>query len=93
MKDVIFKLPNLRESVKKLLNATNDLNNYRLRLCPSLEHVDSLFSPLLPRTNGLNPARLDNDGYTANIWTLLHINPEPLLFQVCVPAFPFIRSL
>lgn len=84
MKSIVFKVPQLRYSVQTLLNESTNLNDYRLRLCPSTEHVDTLFSPIFPKINGSHTAKLGNDPYTANIWTLLLINPEPLLLQVII---------
>lgn len=81
MKSVVFRVLNLRNSVERLLNESVNLNDYRLRLCPTTEHVDTLFNPIL-KINGTNQAKLGNDPFTANIWTLLLINPEPLLLQI-----------
>lgn len=82
MKTIVYNVLDLRNAVERLLNESVNLNDYRLRLCPSTEHVDILFSPVLPKSNNSNPAKLGNDPFTANIWTLLLINPEPLLLQV-----------
>ncbi|KAJ1531008.1 hypothetical protein ONE63_005840 [Megalurothrips usitatus] len=82
MKEVVFRISNLRETVQKLINQSSNINEYRLRLCPSIEHADGLFSPILPKVNGSKPGLLTNDGFTANVWTMLLINPEPLLLQI-----------
>ncbi|KAK3932521.1 Divergent protein kinase domain 2A [Frankliniella fusca] len=82
LKQVVLKVPNIHGSIEKVLNESKDFNEFRLRLCPSTEHVRTLFSPILPKVNGSNDGRLDNDGTTAHIWTLLLINPEPLFLQI-----------
>lgn len=82
LKEVVLKVPSIRDSIERLLNESKDFNEFRLRLCPSMEHVDNLFSSTLPKINGSHHGRLANDGATAHIWTLLLINPEPLLLQI-----------
>lgn len=49
----------------------------RLRLCPTLEHLDDLFYNV-----HLNNKYINSMQYLINIWTLVSINPEPLILQV-----------
>lgn len=49
----------------------------RLRLCPTLDHLDELFYNL-----HFNNKHINNTQYLINLWTLVSINPEPLILQV-----------
>ncbi|XP_011862154.1 PREDICTED: deleted in autism protein 1 homolog, partial [Vollenhovia emeryi] len=51
----------------------------RLRLCPTLEHLD-LFYDVHLNNKYINPTQ-----YLINLWTLASINPEPLVLQI-LPA-------
>lgn len=64
--------------IKKII--TSDFSkddSSRLRLCPTLEHVDDLFYNIR-----LNYKNIDPTEYLINLWTILSINPEPLILQV-----------
>lgn len=60
------------ERSMQLLNHSFYDSSYKLRLCPTLENAHKLLSPLL------------KDGNFINIWTTLHLNPEPLMLQVTI---------
>lgn len=49
----------------------------RLRLCPTIQHLDDLFNNV-----HLNNKHIDPVQYLINIWTLISINPEPIILQV-----------
>lgn len=49
----------------------------RLRLCPTLDHLDELFYNVHLNNKYINPTQ-----YLINLWTLISINPEPLILQV-----------
>ncbi|XP_012530436.1 divergent protein kinase domain 2A isoform X2 [Monomorium pharaonis] len=49
----------------------------RLRLCPTIEHLDDLFYNI-----HLNNKHIDPTQYLINLWTLVSINPEPLILQI-----------
>lgn len=49
----------------------------RLRLCPQIGHLDDLFYNV-----HLNNELIDPTQYLINLWTLVSINPEPLILQV-----------
>lgn len=49
----------------------------RLRLCPTLQHLDDLFYNIY-----LNNKYIDRTQYLINLWTLISLNPEPLILQV-----------
>ncbi|KAL0115461.1 hypothetical protein PUN28_010769 [Cardiocondyla obscurior] len=52
----------------------------RLRLCPTLSHLDDLFYNVHLNNKHINPTQ-----YLINLWTLVSINPEPLILQI-LPA-------
>lgn len=59
---------------------TNDFSNddsSRLRLCPTAQHLDDLFDNV-----HLNNKHIDRTEYLINLWTLVSLNPEPLILQV-----------
>ncbi|XP_011698510.1 PREDICTED: deleted in autism protein 1 homolog isoform X1 [Wasmannia auropunctata] len=49
----------------------------RLRLCPTIGHLDDLFYNV-----HLNNKLVDPTQYLINLWTLVSINPEPLILQI-----------
>ncbi|XP_018398867.1 PREDICTED: deleted in autism protein 1 homolog [Cyphomyrmex costatus] len=49
----------------------------RLRLCPTIRHLDDLFYNI-----HLNNKHIEPTQYLINLWTLVSINPEPLILQV-----------
>ncbi|XP_025271210.1 deleted in autism protein 1 homolog isoform X2 [Camponotus floridanus] len=49
----------------------------RLRLCPTLQHLDDLFYNIY-----LNNKYIDPTQYLINLWTLVSLNPEPLILQI-----------
>lgn len=49
----------------------------RLRLCPTIEHLDDLFYNVHLNNEHINPKQ-----YLINLWTLVSINPEPLILQI-----------
>ncbi|KAL6266288.1 hypothetical protein P5V15_003147 [Pogonomyrmex californicus] len=49
----------------------------RLRLCPTIEHLDDLFYNVHLNNKYINPKH-----YLINLWTLISINPEPLILQI-----------
>ncbi|KYM79291.1 PREDICTED: deleted in autism protein 1 homolog [Atta cephalotes] len=49
----------------------------RLRLCPTIRHLDDLFYNV-----HLNNKHIDPTQYLINLWTLVSINPEPLILQI-----------
>lgn len=49
----------------------------RLRLCPTIQHFDELFHNV-----HLNNKYIDPTQYSINFWTLVSLNPEPLILQV-----------
>ncbi|XP_071653169.1 divergent protein kinase domain 2A isoform X1 [Temnothorax longispinosus] len=49
----------------------------RLRLCPTLGHLDDLFYNVHLNNKHINPTQ-----YLINLWTLVSINPEPLILQI-----------
>lgn len=65
------------ELVKKKLafNFTED-DNSLLRLCPNIRNIDILFHNLYIKNK-----ELDSNIFYINLWTLVMINPEPLLLQ------------
>lgn len=48
-----------------------------LRLCPTLQHLDDLFYNIYLNNKYINPTQ-----YLINLWTLVSLNPEPLILQV-----------
>lgn len=61
----------------QLLNHSFNDASYKLRLCPTLENAHKLLDPLLRKGNFIH------------IWTTLHLNPEPLMLQVCIAHVSF----
>lgn len=49
----------------------------RLRLCPTIQHFDELFHNV-----HLNNKYIDPTQYSINFWTLVSLNPEPLILQI-----------
>lgn len=49
----------------------------RLRLCPTIQHLDDLFHNV-----HLNNKHIDPTQYLINLWTLISLNPEPLILQI-----------
>jgi len=49
----------------------------RLRFCPTIEHLDDLFYNVHLNNKHISPTQ-----YLINLWTLVSINPEPLILQV-----------
>lgn len=68
----------LDDLIKKTVSSdfSND-DSSRLRLCPTTQHIDDLFYNI-----HLNYKHADTIDYLINLWTLLSINPEPLILQV-----------
>ncbi|XP_070165715.1 divergent protein kinase domain 2A [Polyergus mexicanus] len=52
-------------------------NSSRLRLCPTIQHLDDLFYNV-----HLNNKHIDPTQYLINLWTLVSLNPEPLILQI-----------
>lgn len=52
----------------------------RLRLCPTIQHLDDLFYNV-----HLNNKHIEPTQYLINLWTLISLNPEPLILQI-LPA-------
>jgi len=67
-------------SVQLLNHSFNDAS-YKLRLCPTVESALKFLAPLLRENNFIN------------IWTTLHLNPEPLMLQVTSKLTNFLFSL
>ncbi|EFN83716.1 Uncharacterized protein C3orf58, partial [Harpegnathos saltator] len=64
--------------IKKII--TTDFSkddSSRLRLCPTIQHIDNLLYSI-----HLNYKYVDSMEYLINLWTLVSINPEPLILQV-----------
>lgn len=49
----------------------------RLRLCPTIQHFDDLFHNVHLNNKHIAPTQ-----YLINLWTLVSLNPEPLILQV-----------
>ncbi|XP_025157635.1 deleted in autism protein 1 homolog [Harpegnathos saltator] len=65
--------------VNLLWHDIND-DSSRLRLCPTIQHIDNLLYSI-----HLNYKYVDSMEYLINLWTLVSINPEPLILQI-LPA-------
>jgi hypothetical protein len=52
-----------------------------LLLCPAVTNLVHLFSNIFYKNRDVSTTVL-----LANIWTIVMINPEPLLLQVCIPS-------
>ncbi|XP_012232214.2 divergent protein kinase domain 2A [Linepithema humile] len=50
----------------------------RLRLCPTVQHLDDF----LRNVHLNNKHFINNTQYLINLWTLVSINPEPLILQI-----------
>lgn len=71
-------IPDFNDHIKKII--TSDFSkddSRRLRLCPTTQHIDDLFYNIYINYKHINPAE-----YLINLWTLVSINPEPLILQV-----------
>lgn len=66
------------EHIKKAITSefSND-DSSRLRLCPTIQHLNDLFYNIRPKNNHTDPTE-----HLINLWTLIFINPEPLILQV-----------
>ncbi|KAL6441251.1 hypothetical protein ACFW04_003489 [Cataglyphis niger] len=49
----------------------------RLRLCPTIQHLDDLFYNVY-----LNNKHIDSTQHLINLWTMVSLNPEPLILQI-----------
>lgn len=58
------------------LNFSKD-DTSRLRLCPTIQHFNDLFHNV-----HFNNKHINSIQYLINLWTLVSINPEPLILQV-----------
>lgn len=62
---------------RKLIERDMNSEKSKLKLCPNMERLDLLFKNI-----HLKYRTIDNSSLLANIWTLIKINPEPLILQV-----------
>lgn len=64
--------------IKKIIASDfSEDDSSRLRLCPTTRHIDELFHNIYLNYRHTNPIE-----YLINLWTLVSINPEPLILQV-----------
>ncbi|XP_047367019.1 divergent protein kinase domain 2A-like isoform X2 [Vespa velutina] len=62
---------------RKLISSFTQDDNSLLRLCPSDRNIDILFHNLYVKNK-----ELESNIFYINLWTLVMINPEPLLLQI-----------
>ncbi|XP_046828767.1 divergent protein kinase domain 2A-like [Vespa crabro] len=62
---------------RKLISSFTQDDNSLLRLCPSDRNIDTLFHNLYAKNK-----ELESNNFYINLWTLVTINPEPLLLQI-----------
>jgi len=63
--------------IRKTITSDFSKDDSRLRFCPTIEHLDDLFYNVHLNNKHINPTQ-----YLINLWTLISINPEPLILQV-----------
>ncbi|KOC59654.1 Deleted in autism protein 1 like protein [Habropoda laboriosa] len=72
---------NFLELIEKEVNLNFSKDNFsRLRLCPSVQHLNNLLQHVYHNNKDIDPKILN-----LNIWVLTALNPEPLLLQI-LPA-------
>ncbi|XP_011506129.1 PREDICTED: deleted in autism protein 1 homolog, partial [Ceratosolen solmsi marchali] len=62
--------------VAELISADMNDPNVKIRLCPTISKLPELFSNVLTENN------LKNADYYKYLWSLIQINPEPILLQI-----------
>lgn len=72
---------------RKLISSFTEDDNSLLRLCPNDRNIDTLFRNLHVKNK-----ELDANIFYINLWTLVTINPEPLMLQVMRVYLKFIEN-
>ncbi|XP_032689439.1 divergent protein kinase domain 2A-like [Odontomachus brunneus] len=74
-------IADFNDLIKKIITSDfSEDDSSRLRLCPTTRHIDDLFHNIYLNYKHTNPIE-----YLINLWTLVSINPEPLILQI-LPA-------
>ncbi|XP_066597859.1 divergent protein kinase domain 2A [Prorops nasuta] len=68
---------NINHLIKNEISGNYNKENMRLRLCPTVVNLDTLFLTLYENNKFVNSNNLE-----VNFWTIVKINPEPILLQV-----------